>query len=139
MKLKQIIKEWFTREPKKSIWFHLCYILIIYRYAAPAVFKHMIFLTLGIQAPEIDPMPAIEKASTTMAEAFGNSMLTLFEAGQRIGTNSPLAGNLIVILYYSFVYGLYISMIYMAVEILRLILLWVYKKINKSLQRVPKQ
>ncbi len=138
-KLSKRLKNYFLKDPKQNFWFHAFILSIFLKYVTPTMLTMIIFLQMGLVAPDLDITNATTVASEKMANSFVGIINTVFEAGSNIAMNNP--PFISKILYFGLSYLIYIYWFALFILVLNLIRYgtsWYWRRETQKNRRTSK-
>lgn len=127
--MKSKIKDWYSKEPKSSIWYYTTLTLLVYHYTI----KPILWLTLlrvGILAPEVDITATAQKITTDVTESIFDIAFRMFEVGQGL-SDSPYRFLIEGFLAFMFPYGIILMFGYIFHGMIRHVVVHIYKEMKK--------
>ena len=126
------IKKYFTEKPKTDFWKKAFFYSIILHYITPLTILFLLFFQIGLVAPGVEIGEVAGISSENLANAFTTIMETLYSAGERIATDNPLAAKILFFALSSFVWVVYIGVLFIIIDLIRYAISYCIRKGEKK-------
>ena len=124
-----IIKR-LTKKPEGNIWKRLFIYSVFIQYFGVATVMSLVFMQLGLLAPEADVSESIISASQKIADVYESVMTKFFHIGQDIALNNPITSKILAFALAHLVWVFYFGIAILALDVIRHIVWWIMNKIK---------